>query len=159
MFTHRPRRLSIRASAFAVVLGLELLGLYAEASPETSWRDPFAPIDPQVWVNPDDMTWNDFKAPPGTQWNDVTKRGSSRNFNIALIAVDYSDETFVVTREPNSTVFGNPLPIVSGLARGDVPAYYRDLLNKPTGLNRGHTMHIVWAVPYACFVIPIRRRR
>lgn len=144
MFAHQPRRLSLRASAFAAVLCLELLSLPVDALTEASWRNPFAPIDPQVWVNPDDMTWDDFKAPPGTQWNDVTKKGSSRNFNIALIAVDYSDETFVVTREPNSTVFGNPLPIVSGLARGDVPAYYRDLLNKPTDLNNGHTMHEYW---------------
>lgn len=104
MFAHRPRCLSARASAFAAVLCLEFLSRHAEALSGASWRDPFAPIDPQVWVNPDDMTWDDFKAPPGTQWNDVTKRGSSRNFNIALIAVDYSDETFVVTREPNSTV-------------------------------------------------------
>ncbi|UKZ71222.1 uncharacterized protein TrAtP1_012183 [Trichoderma atroviride] len=144
MFAHRPRCLSARASAFAAVLCLEFLSRHAESLSGASWRDPFAPIDPQVWVNPDDMTWDDFKAPPGTQWNDVTKRGSSRNFNIALIAVDYSDETFVVTREPNSTVFGNPLPTVSGLGRGDVPAYYRDLLNKPTDLNRGHTMHEYW---------------
>ncbi|KAK6446674.1 hypothetical protein FP744_10002924 [Trichoderma asperellum] len=144
MSIYGPRSLTAVASAFAAVLCLELLSLPVEALSKPSWRDPFAPIDPQVWVNPDDMTWDDFKAPPGTQWNDATKKGSSRNFNIALIAVDYGDETFVVTREPNSTVFGNPLPAVSGIARKDVPAYYRDLLNKPTDLNRGHTMHEYW---------------
>ncbi|KAL6903176.1 hypothetical protein GGI43DRAFT_334736 [Trichoderma evansii] len=144
MSVYRARRLTVGASAFVAVLCLELLSLPVDALSKTSWKAPFVPIDPQAWVNPDDMTWDDFKAPPGTQWNDVTKRGSSRNFNIALIAVDYSDETFVVTREPNSTVFGNPLPIVSGIAREDVPAYYRDLLNKPIDLNRGHTMHEYW---------------
>ncbi|KAL7934613.1 hypothetical protein V8C35DRAFT_301405 [Trichoderma chlorosporum] len=141
---YNPNRLAMGASAFASVLLIGLLSLPAEAASEISWGDPFKPIDPQAWVNPDDMTWDDFKAPPGTQWNDATKKGSSRNFNISLIAVDYSDETFVVTREPNSTVFGNPLPIVSGIDREDVPAYYRDLLNKPTELNRGHTLHEYW---------------
>ncbi|KAM0259655.1 hypothetical protein ACHAQJ_003234 [Trichoderma viride] len=142
---YTPRRFAIGASTFAVAaLIIGLLGLPVEASSKTPWGDPFKPIDPQIWVNPDDMTWDDFKAPPGTQWNDATKRGSSRNFNIALIAVDYSDKTFVVTLEPNSTVFGNPLPIVSGIAREDVPAYYRDLLNKPAELNRGHTLHEYW---------------
>ncbi|KAL7920992.1 hypothetical protein ACQKWADRAFT_327990 [Trichoderma austrokoningii] len=80
-------------------------------------RNPFVPIDP------DGMTWDDLKASP---------------------AVDYSDETFVVTREPKSTVFGNSLPIVSSLAREDVPKYYRDLLDKLTDLNHGHTMHEYW---------------
>lgn len=132
------------ASAFVTMLFIGLLGLPVAAASKLPWGDPFKPIDPQNWVNPDDMTWNDFKAPPGTQWNDATKRGSSRNFNIALIAVDYSDKAFVVTQEPNSTVFGNPLPIVSGIQRDDVPAYYRDLLNKPAELNRGHTLHEYW---------------
>lgn len=56
MFIHRPRRLSTTASAFAAVLCLEFLGRHAEVLLEASWRNPFAPIDPQVWVNPDDMT-------------------------------------------------------------------------------------------------------
>ncbi|OTA08658.1 hypothetical protein A9Z42_0003480 [Trichoderma parareesei] len=135
--------MGVSAFASAVLIGL-LLSSPVEAAIKTPWGEPFKPIDPQEWVNPDDMTWDDYKAPPGTQWNDPSKKGASRNFNIALIAVDYSDETFVVTREPNSTVFGNPLPLVSGIDRDDVPAYYRDLLNKPGELNRGHTLHEYW---------------
>jgi hypothetical protein len=46
--------------------------------------DPFAVLDPQNWVNPDDMTWADFVAPPGTNWSDPTITGTDRNFNIAL---------------------------------------------------------------------------
>ena len=40
--------------------------------------DPFAVIDPQNWVNPDNMTWADWKTPPGTDWADNTRRGSNR---------------------------------------------------------------------------------
>ncbi|OAA62123.1 Peptidase M6-like, domain protein [Cordyceps fumosorosea ARSEF 2679] len=105
---------------------------------------PFQPIDPQNWVNPDDMTWADWKAPPGANWNDPSRAGSDRNFNIALVAVDYDNLPFVVTGAPNSTVFGNPLPGFGNVQRKDVPSYYHDLLNKPTDLNRGHTIHEYW---------------
>lgn len=43
-----------------------------------SGNDPFAVLDSQNWVNPDNMTWADWKAPPGTNWADSSKRGSNR---------------------------------------------------------------------------------
>lgn len=106
--------------------------------------DPFAVLDPQRWVNPDNMTWADFKAPPGTTWSDPSRKGSIRNFNIALVAVDYPDMDFVVTKPANSDIFGNPFPIVSDLKREDIVAYYHDLLNKPQDLNQNHTLHEYW---------------
>lgn len=106
--------------------------------------DPFKILDPQAWVNPDNMTWSDFKAPPNTNWSDPSRKGSIRNLNIALVAVDYPDEPFVITLAPNSTVFNNPQAIVSGLNRSEVPNYYRDLLNTPSELNRRHTLHEYW---------------
>ena len=106
--------------------------------------DPFAIIDPQNWVNPDNMTWADFRAPPGTNWSDPTVKGTDRNFNIALITLDYSDRPFVITQPVGSTLYGNPQPSVSGLDRESVPAFYHDLLNKPQDLNQGHTIHEYW---------------
>ncbi|KAI2635620.1 hypothetical protein GGS26DRAFT_604566 [Hypomontagnella submonticulosa] len=106
--------------------------------------DPFKVLDPQNWVNPDNMTWADYKTPPGTSWNDPARKGSVRNFNIALVAVDYSDKPFVITQPAESTVFGNPLPIKSGLDRAEVPAFYRDFLNTPGDLNHNHTLHEYW---------------
>ncbi|KAG8424064.1 hypothetical protein J3458_000898 [Metarhizium acridum] len=106
--------------------------------------DPFRIIDPQHWVNPDNMTWADFKAPPGTQWNDPSKKGQKRNFNIALVTVDYSDMNFTITGPPNSTIFGTPSADAANIPRKDVPAWYRDFLNKPGQLNRGHTLHEYW---------------
>ncbi|KAJ4164837.1 hypothetical protein LMH87_006492 [Akanthomyces muscarius] len=107
-------------------------------------HEPFQPIDPQNWVNPDDMTWADYKASPGTNWSDPSRIGSDRNFKIALVVVDYDNLPFVISAPPNSTVFGNPLPRHGNIERGNVPSYYRDLLNKPTELNRGHTLHEYW---------------
>ncbi len=106
--------------------------------------DPFRVIDPQNWVNPDNMTWADYKAPPGTNWSDPTRKGSIRNFNIALVAVDYPDMPFVITQPAGSSIFGNPQPVASGLNRSEVPTFYRDLLNVPNELNQGHTLHEYW---------------
>ncbi|KAF1954317.1 M6 metalloprotease [Byssothecium circinans] len=106
--------------------------------------DPFAILDEQKWTNPDDMTWADFKAPPGTTWSDPSRQGKSRNFNIVMVTVDYPDSPFVVTLPAQSDIFGNPQPLASGLNREDVPKFYYDLLNTPNELNQGHTLHEYW---------------
>jgi hypothetical protein len=106
--------------------------------------DPFAVLDPQKIVLPDNMTWADYVRPPGTTWSDPSKKGSERNFNIALVVVDYPDRPFVITQKPGSTPFGNPQPAVSGLSRDAVPTFYRDFLNKPSDLNHQHTIHEYW---------------
>ncbi|TLD18094.1 hypothetical protein PspLS_10550 [Pyricularia sp. CBS 133598] len=126
------------------VAALLLVGAAFTAAVPCTPRDPFQPIDPQNWVNPDNMTWADYKQIPGTNWSDPSHRGSSRNFNIALVTIDYTDRPFVVTQAVQSTIFGNPQPEVSGLKREDVPRYYKELLNVPTELNRGHTLHEYW---------------
>ncbi|KAI1923134.1 hypothetical protein LOZ58_003700 [Ophidiomyces ophidiicola] len=107
-------------------------------------EDPFAVLDPQNWVNPDNMTWADWRAPPGTDWSNPAKKGSNRNFNIALVAVDYPDLPFAVTQPPESTVWGTPHPSAANIKRQDVANFYRDFLNKPNKLNRGHTLHEYW---------------
>lgn len=48
------------------------------AAAELKEENPFAVIDPQNWVNPDNMTWADWKTPPGTNWADTSKKGSNR---------------------------------------------------------------------------------
>ena len=123
--------------------------------------NPFTPIDPQNWVNPDNMTWDgtsacrvqrymytdvptDYKAPPTTNWADPARKGRDRNFNIAMVTVDYPDSPFVVTLPALSDIFGNPQPLAAGLSRDDVPKFYHDLLNVPSDLNEGHTLHEYW---------------
>lgn len=92
------------------------------------------------------MTWDDFVSVPGANWADRSRKGSNRNFNIALVAVDYPNEEFVILQEPGSTVFTNPQPVASEftLTREEVPGFYRDFLNKPQDLNRNHTLHEYW---------------
>lgn len=101
------------------------------------------PVDPQHYELPDTMTWDDYRAVPGTDWADPAVPGSVRNFRGALVLVDFANQPFVVTQPANSTVFGNPTT-VHDLARAEVPAFYRDFLNRPGALNRGHTIHEYW---------------
>jgi M6 family metalloprotease-like protein len=101
------------------------------------------PIDPQDFEQPDTMTWDDYRSIPGTNWADPAVRGSVRTFKGALVLVDYPNQPFVVTQPANSTVYGNPTT-VHDLPRDQVPAFYRDFLNTPGKLNRGHTIHEYW---------------
>ncbi|KAK8861941.1 secreted metallopeptidase [Apiospora arundinis] len=136
---------SRRSTAFAAVATTLLAADLAWAAP-CSTDDPFKVLDAQKWVNPDDMTWADFKPPPGVDWADPSRKGSERNFNIALVTIDYADRPFVVTSAgPNATIYGNPVAAsASNIQRKDVPAFYRDLLNRPGDVNRGHTLHEYW---------------
>jgi M6 family metalloprotease-like protein len=103
-----------------------------------------APIDPQNWVNPDHMTWADYRRPPNTNWNDPNRRGSVRTFRGALILLDYPNQPFVVTQPQGSTVFANPSAEAHDVPRDQVAEFYRAFLNTPNALNRGHTIHEYW---------------
>jgi M6 family metalloprotease-like protein len=102
------------------------------------------PIDPQNWVNPDHMTWLDYRKPPGTNWADPNATGSVRTFRGALVLLDYPNQPFVVTQPQGSTVFGNPSAEASAVPREQVAQFYEDFLNAPGQLNRGHTLHEYW---------------
>ncbi|WP_422770026.1 M6 family metalloprotease domain-containing protein [Plantactinospora sp. WMMC1484] len=105
---------------------------------------PFDVLDPQAWENPDGMTWDDYVTPPNTNWADPAVAGSVRNFDIALVTLDYPDQPFVVTQRPRSTVFGNPQSTAANIPRDQVAGFYTDFLNTPNELNRGHTLHEYW---------------
>src|SRR5688572_26402145 len=102
-----------------------------------------SPIDPQNYELPDTMTWDDYRRIPGTNWADPTKQGSVRNFKGALVLVDYANQPFVITQPANSTIYGNPIS-VHDVPRSEVAAFYRNFLNTPGDLNRGHTIHEYW---------------
>ncbi|MER5649348.1 M6 family metalloprotease domain-containing protein [Streptosporangium sp. NPDC002524] len=108
--------------------------------------DPASPaaIDPQNWKNPDHMTWADYRKPPGTNWADPAVKGSKRTFRGALVLADYPNQPFVVTQPQGSTVFRNPSAEAHDIPRDQVATFYRDFLNTPNALNRGHTIHEYW---------------
>ncbi|WP_075743730.1 M6 family metalloprotease domain-containing protein [Actinoalloteichus fjordicus] len=102
------------------------------------------PIDPQSWVNPEDMTWEDYRAVPGTTWADPSLVPTEQTFRGALVLADYPDQDFVVTRPAGSTVFGNPDALAADVPREDVAEFYEGFLNSPGELNRGHTINEYW---------------
>ena len=103
---------------------------------------PPAPIDPQRVQDQDAMTWADYRPIPGVNWVDPSLVPSKKQFKIALIAVDFPDQPFVVTLPKHSDLFGNPQ--IDPVPREQVPQFYADFFNKPGPLNHGQTINGYW---------------
>ena len=143
-------RTTAALSAGVVAAALVSAATYADTATATRTTSAPAaspvgkPIDAQNWVNPDDMTWDDFRPVPGTDWSDPSLEPTKKQFKAAIVLVDYPDQPFVVTQPPDTTPFGMPTHEAHDIARQDVPEFYRKLLNVPGELNRGHTINEYW---------------
>lgn len=102
---------------------------------------PPKPIDPQVVQDQDDMTWNDYRPIPGRNWADPSLV-PERKFRMALVAVDFPDQPFVITLPRNSDLFGNPQ--IDPVKREDVPRFYSDFWLVPSEVNHGQTINGYW---------------
>ncbi|HSL87665.1 MAG TPA: hypothetical protein VK861_12075, partial [Bacteroidales bacterium] len=102
---------------------------------------PPKPIDPQVVQDQDDMTWDDYRPIPGRNWADPSLV-PERKFRMALVAVDFPDQPFVITLPKNSDLFGNPQ--IDPVNREDVPRFYSDFWLVPSGVNHGQTINGYW---------------
>jgi M6 family metalloprotease-like protein len=126
-----------------VVALLALLIVAAGARVQRPDAEPLIPpIDPQRWQDQQDMTWNDYRPIPGENWADPARKGSVRNVRVALVAVDFPDQPFVITRPKQSDLFGNPQ--VDPIKREDVPRFYAEFWGRQNPHNRGHTIHEYW---------------
>jgi M6 family metalloprotease-like protein len=99
------------------------------------------PLDPQVVRDQDDMTWDDYRPIPGRNWADPSLV-PEREFRIALVAIDFPDQPFVITRPLRSDPFGNPQ--VAPITREDVARFYADFFIKPSEVNHGQTINGYW---------------
>src|SRR3954471_7109527 len=110
------------------VVGLAVSALTAgalaiPAQSATAASGMVGPVDPQNWVNPDDMTWSDYKPVPDSDWaNKLT--GDKQTFKGAVVLADFPDMPFVVTQPANSTVFGNPTQLAHDVPRSQVAQFY-----------------------------------
>jgi M6 family metalloprotease-like protein len=87
------------------------------------------------------MTWDDYRPIPGIDWADpslVPERG----FKLAVVAIDFPDQPFVITLPKGSDPFGNPQ--VEPVSRDDVPRFYADFFVKPSYVNQGKTINGYW---------------
>lgn len=125
-------------------LAVFVVTLAAAAAPASALAEPaeLDPIDPQRWQDQQDMTWDDYKKVPGTDWAAPWRRGSVRQLRIAVVAVDFADQPFVISQPRRSDPFGNPQ--VRPVDRGDVARFYANFWGTPNQVNRGHTVHEYW---------------
>jgi M6 family metalloprotease-like protein len=101
----------------------------------------YAPIDPQVVQDQDKMTWDDYRAIPGKNWADPSLK-PVREFRMALVAVDFTDQPFVMTLPKGSDLFGNPQ--IDPVSREEIPQFYADFWLKPSSVNHGQTINGYW---------------
>jgi hypothetical protein len=118
---HTVRRLSVRGLAVftAVVLGVSLSTAGTGQAAPVGHAPPLAPIDPQHWQDQQDMTWNDYKPIPGVSWATNGAVPTDRALRVALVAIDFPDQPFVITKPKNSDPFGNPQ--IDPVTRDQVP--------------------------------------
>jgi len=102
---------------------------------------PPKPLDPQIVQDQDDMTREDYHPIPGKNWADPTMI-PGRKFRMALVAVDFPDQPFVITLPRESDPFGNPQ--TEPVKRDDVPEFYSDFWLKPSSMNHGQTINGYW---------------
>jgi M6 family metalloprotease-like protein len=102
---------------------------------------PPRPIDPQIIQDQDDMTWDDYHPIPGKNWADPSLI-PERKFKMALVAVDFPDQPFVITLPKKSDLFGNPQ--TDPVKREDVPKFYSDFWLRPSAVNHGQTINGYW---------------
>jgi M6 family metalloprotease-like protein len=76
------------------------------------------------------------------KWSDPSLVPAKKTFKIALIAVDFPDQPFVITLPRKSDLFGNPQ--IDPIAREKVPQFYADFYNTPSALNHGQTINGYW---------------
>jgi M6 family metalloprotease-like protein len=109
--------------------------------PDYKLTFPPQPIDRQIVQDQDDMTWEDYHPIPGKNWADLAMV-TVRKFRMALIAVDFPDQPFVITLPEKSDLFGNPQ--INPVKREDVPKFYSDFWLKPSAVNHGQTINGYW---------------
>ncbi|NLE35301.1 MAG: peptidase M6 [Bacteroidales bacterium] len=131
------KKLSLRLTALVIAAAvLAALGCTGEGKEAL-----YEPIDPQIIQDQDEMTWDDYSPIPGRNWADPSLK-PEREFRMALVAVDFSDQPFVMTLPKGSDPFGNPQ--YEPVAREEIPRFYADFWLKPSEVNHGQTINGYW---------------
>jgi M6 family metalloprotease-like protein len=132
-------RSSLTVSALLLPL---VFGSFAIARSQQSSATSAPPaLDPQRVQDQDEMTWADYRPIPNTNWaGHAVPPG--RPIRVALVAIDFEDQPFVVTRPKQSDPFGNPQ--IDAVRREDVAKFYAGFWGTPGPLNHGHTIDEYW---------------
>ena len=120
---------------------------------------------------------HDLGRLPADSRHELGRSGRARRrarCRVALVAIDFEDQPFVITQPKHSDPFGNPQ--IDPVPRADVAKFYADFWGMPGPLNHGHTIHEYWmeqsrgqdrhpedrrlrAVPHAAQALRVRAER
>lgn len=117
----------------------------AQGGGQQQVRAPFftvPPVDRQVVLDQDEMTWDDYRPIPGVDWTESRLRPTDRTIRIAMLLADFDDHDFVMTKPRQSDRFGNPQ--IEPVTRDRIPQFYADFWNKPQAINHGRSVHEYW---------------
>ncbi|SDS21794.1 M6 family metalloprotease domain-containing protein [Jiangella sp. DSM 45060] len=150
----RPARHG-RAWRARAIVGVAALALSASAGVVTANAEdgaaddagtgPIVPVDEQVWEDQAEMTWDDYQQVRPDAWNqDTTSQGSESQYRTAVILLEYTDQPFLISQEPESHAFGNPLPPWKPVPQSELNQWFYDYYAVPNEFNQGQTLHGYW---------------
>jgi M6 family metalloprotease-like protein len=139
-----PRFLA-RKNRLSWILGFAsicfVLLISTAGNPGQSRSASLLPLDPQKVQDQDLMTWDDYRPIPGRNWADPSLK-PERGFRLAVVAIDFPDQPFVISLPKGSDPFGNPQ--IDPVAREKVSQFYADFFMKPSQVNHGQTINGYW---------------
>ena len=138
----RSRRALVVLSVLLLSLGLAI----GPAASQSSDPDPLAPVDPQTWVDQEDLTWDDYASVPAQPagWKDGSVRGSQDDYTGAVVLLDFTDQPFLITQEPEAHPFRNPQPGWEPVPRAEVREWMQDYLTTPNEYNGYQSISGYW---------------
>src|SRR5262245_34005761 len=84
------------------------------------------PLDKQVVTSQYDMSWNDYKPIPNTNYADPAVQPTVKKWKVALVLGDFQNRDFYATMAAGATVFGTPTAQANSVPRADVGRFWAD---------------------------------
>ena len=144
-FPSRGRRRLFGAMLVGLSAALSVSVAAPAASQTTSVEAP-APVDAQAWVDQEDLTWDAYTPVPGQPagWRDGSLRGAQNDYTGAVVLLDYADQPFLITQEPEAHPFLNPQPGWEPVERSEVRQWMEEYLNTPNEYNGFQSITGYW---------------
>ncbi|MGH2686157.1 MAG: M6 family metalloprotease domain-containing protein, partial [Actinomycetota bacterium] len=126
-----------------MMLGLASAG---PAASQSSSSDPLAPVDAQTWVDQGELTWDAYTPVPGQDpdWRTGAEKGSRDQYTGAVVLLDYADQPFLITQNPETHPFKNPQQGWTPIPRNQVGEWMQEYLNTPNQYNGGQSITGYW---------------
>lgn len=130
-------------NSFILLVTFILLMVSSAAYAEKPGMEDFPePADPQSWVLPEDMTWEDYRPVPGINWHTADIK-PERVLRGALVIVDFLDREFILSQPEGTEIAGNPIG-TGNIPRDEIGQFWVNFLNKPQPLNNYRTINEYW---------------